>query len=105
VGSTEQVYPTGVDKLLMVQPSAAENGHFLSDVAKLVAYAKANDPDSIYHLLCSMSIGFRPKCKVCLSELAIDERLCEFCSGEVAWKPMQLGKKGPGFRRITPLAS
>jgi FlaA1/EpsC-like NDP-sugar epimerase len=105
VGSTEKVCTTGVDKLLMVQPSAAQNGHFLSDVAKLVAHAKANDADNIYRLLSAMDIGFQPKCKVCLSEIAIAERLCEFCTGQQVWKPVQLEREGPGLRRTTPLAT
>jgi FlaA1/EpsC-like NDP-sugar epimerase len=105
VGSTEQVCPTGVKKLLMVQPSVAPNGHFLSDVAKLVAYARANDSNSIYRFLSSMGIGFQPKCKVCLSEVAIDERLCEVCSGQVSWRPVQLERETSRLGQITPLAS
>jgi FlaA1/EpsC-like NDP-sugar epimerase len=105
VGSTEHLSPTGVDKLLMVQPGVAWNGHILNDVAKLVAYAQVNDADSVYRLLGSMSIGFRPKCKVCLSEYAMDGRLCEFCSGKHAWKPVQLEREVAGHKQITSLAS
>jgi FlaA1/EpsC-like NDP-sugar epimerase len=105
VGSSEEVCPTGVDKLLRVQPSASQNGHLLIDIAKLVAHAKANDADSIYRLLSAMGIGFQPKCKLCLSEIATDERLCEFCTGKQSWKPVLLEKEGPSLKRITPLAS
>ncbi len=105
IGPAEQVCPTEVEKLLMVRPSAVHKGPFLNDVAKLVAYAKANDTQGIYCLLASMSIGFRPKCKVCLSNLACDGGLCEFCSGQQAWKPVQLEREVPGNKQIISLAS
>ena len=105
VGSTEEVCPTGVDKLLRVQPRGSQNGHLLIDIAKLAAHAKANDADSIYRLLSAMGIGFKPKCKLCLSEIVTDERLCEFCTGKQSWKPVLVEKEGPSLKRITPLAS
>jgi len=105
VSSAEGVRPTGVEKLFVVQPSANHNGHLLANVAELVGQARANNPESIYRILSAMGIGFRPKCKVCLSELAADARLCEFCTGQVTWKPVQLEDKVHGLRGITPLAS
>jgi FlaA1/EpsC-like NDP-sugar epimerase len=90
-GSQEQVCPTGVDKLSMIVPSPLQTELFLNDVASLVACARANDVNSICHILSSMKIGFRPKCRQCLREFAVDARGCEFCTTPVAVQSAQVG--------------
>jgi len=93
VGSTEQVCPTGVDKLLMIIPRPLQNG-VLNDVANLVACARANDVNGIYRLLSSMEIGFQPKCKQCMNEIAIDTLLCELCASQKV-RSVQVGMEFP----------